>query len=329
MRIFVSHASKNEEIVLMFAEFLETISSDIEVFCTSERGSIKVGKNFIETIFDELGQSDLFIPIISQEYYESKFCMMELGVAYSYLYERYQKKGEDYIFPFSLYPIRKGQALSGTPIANIQVGEINDENDIRSFLDCLMNDKGIHIGTGVNRKLHSFKYDLDQILLKNQSIMDIAKIGTYFDDSINYRSRGDIANYSISEDGVIVNFNMNPYEENILKRPNFISMVLGFVDGLDLGRYLDFNETAKFCFVLNSFTNSLKRVFVEFKYSDGNKILDAFEFAIQYGENQIEIPLSKMRSKALGNITEICFVIHPDDIVEDEGMFIIGNIQID
>lgn len=94
--------------------------------------------------------------------------------------------------------------------------------------------------------------------------MDIAKIGTYFDDSINYRSKGDIANYSISEDGVIVNFNMNPYEENILKRPNFISMVLGFVDGLDLG-----------------------------------------------------------------NITEICFAIHPDDIVEDEGMFIIGNVQID
>ena len=91
MRIFVSHASKNEEIVLMFAEFLETISSDIEVFCTSERGSIKVGKNFIETIFDELSQSDLFIPIISQEYYESKFCMMELGVAYSCLYEKYQK----------------------------------------------------------------------------------------------------------------------------------------------------------------------------------------------------------------------------------------------
>ncbi len=82
-------------------------------------------------------------------------------------------------------------------------------------------------------------------------------------------------------------------------------MVLGFVDGLDLARYLDFNEIAKFCFVLNSFINSLKRVFVEFKYSDENKILDAFEFAIQYGENQIEIPLSKMRSKALGNITEI------------------------
>ena len=113
-----------------------------------------------------------------------------------------------------------------------------------------------------------------------------------------------------------------------MKRPNFISMVLGFVDGLNLGRYLDFDKSAKFYFVLNSFTNSLKRIFVEYKYSDENKILDTFEFAIQYGENQIEIPLSGMRSKALINITEICFVIHPDDIVEDEGMFMVSNIQI-
>lgn len=254
--------------------------------------------------------------------------MMELGVAYSYLYEKYDKKGEDYIFPFSMHPIRKGQALSGTPIANIQVGEINNEKDIRSFLDYLMNDKGIHIGAGVNRKLHSFKYDIDQIFLKHQSIMSIAKIEIYFDNTINYRSKSDIANYSISENDIIVNFNMNPYEEDILERPNFISMVLGFVDGLDLERYLDFDETSKFCFILNSFTNSLKRIFIEFKYSDGNKLLDTFEFVIHYGENYIEIPLSKMRSKALENISEICFVIHPDDIVEDEGMFIIGNIQI-
>ena len=86
MRIFISHATKNREVVLKFAEFLEAVSSNIEVFCSSESGSIKIGKNFIEIIFSELSNSDLFIPIISKEYYKSKFCMIELGVAYSYLY---------------------------------------------------------------------------------------------------------------------------------------------------------------------------------------------------------------------------------------------------
>lgn len=44
MRIFISHASKNSEAVLKFAEFLEMLNSNIEVFCSSEKGSIKVGK---------------------------------------------------------------------------------------------------------------------------------------------------------------------------------------------------------------------------------------------------------------------------------------------
>ena len=158
MRIFISHATKNSKIVLMFAEFLETVSSEIEVFCSSEDGSISIGKNFIQTIFDELNNSDLFVPIISHEYYESKFCMIELGVACSYLFNQYNKKGDEYIFPFALYPIQKGQALSGTPIANIQTGDISDEKDIHSFLEYLSSEKGVNIGTGINRKLHSFKY---------------------------------------------------------------------------------------------------------------------------------------------------------------------------
>lgn len=141
MRIFISHATKNKEIVLKFAELLESISSEIEVFCSSENGSIKVGKDFIETIFKELDASDLFVPILSREYYESRFCMIELGVAYSYLFNKFKKNEENYIFPFALYPVRKGQALSGTPMTNIQTGEINDENDIRAFLECLSSEK--------------------------------------------------------------------------------------------------------------------------------------------------------------------------------------------
>lgn len=77
-----------------------------------------------------------------------------------------------------------------------------------------------------------------------------------------------------------------------------------------------------------SFTNSLKRIYIEFKYSDNNRILETFEFAVSYGENAFCIPLEKMRSKALENISEICFVIHPDDIVEDEGMYKISGIEI-
>lgn len=328
MRIFISHASRNKEIVLKFAELLENINSDIEVFCSSENGSIKVGENFVEAIFRELDSSDIFIPVISEEYYDSKFCMIELGVACSYLYSKYKKCGEDYIFPFALYPIAKGQALSGTPIANLQTGDITDEADIRNFLEAVFSEKGLSIGSGVNRKLHAYKFENDKIMLKKQDIVEIARIGTYFDDSIEFKRKEDIASKSIDEDSIVVNFNMNPYEKVDVKRPNFISLVLKYVDMLDVSRYLDFNENAEFKFVLINFTNSLKKIFVEFKYYDNIRILETHEFPIEYGENEIRISLKEMRSKALSDISEICFVIHPDDVVEDEGMFKIKDIEI-
>lgn len=328
MRIFISHATKNREIVLKFADFLEMSSSDIEVFCSSEEGSIKVGKNFIDMIFDELNTSNLFIPIISKEYYESKFCMIELGVACSYLFSQQNKKGEDYIFPFALYPIQKGSALSGTPIANIQVGDISAERDIHSFLEYLSSEKGLKIGTGINRKLHSFKFEIDQIFLEHQNIIELAKINTFFDDSIEFKHREDIVSISVNGNSIVVNYNMNPYETSNVKRPNFISAVLRYIDGLDVNRYLDFNDSAEFQFVVTNFTNSLRRIFVEFKHSDNHSLLDTFEFAVSQGENKFSLSLERMRSKALSNISEICFVIHPDDVVEDEGMFKISEIEI-
>ncbi|MDD3417583.1 MAG: toll/interleukin-1 receptor domain-containing protein [Lachnospiraceae bacterium] len=327
MRIFISHATKNREPVLKFAELLEEVSSEIEVFCSSEDGSISIGNDFVKVIFKELSKSDLFIPIISAEYYESKFCMIELGVACSYLFNQYNQEGVDYIFPFVLYPVQKGQALSGTPIANIQAGDIRSEKDIHIFLKYLSSQKGIHIGAGVNRNIHSFIFEIDQIILKYQSIMERAKINGYFDDSIDFIHKEDIISIGKDRETIIINYNMNPYEKNV-KRPNFISVVLQYVDKIDIGRYLDINNSAEFKFVITSFTNSLNRSFVEFKYSDNNRILETFEFSVTYGKNTIKIPLDKIKSKALNNISEICFVIHPDDVVEDEGMFKISDIVI-
>ena len=328
MRIFISHATKNNEVVKKFAAFLEEVSSDIEVFHSSEKGSIEVGKNFVQVIFDELNNSDLFIPVISKEYYESRFCMIELGVAYSYLYNRFSDQGEDYIFPFALYPIQKGQALAGTPLSYIQTGALNDKEDVHSFLQYLNIKKGVNIGSGVNRKLHSFIFEIEHSILKRQNILETARIGVYFDDSIDFNNREDIASMSIAENALIINYNMNPYEKTHVKYPKFISMVLRYVDKLDICRYLSFNDQAEVSFTLTNFTNSLKRIFIEFKYSDSNRILETFKFPLENGEQVLSIPLKMMSSNALCNISEICFVIHPDDVTEEEGMFKISGIEV-
>ena len=51
MRIFISHSIKNEKIVLKLAEFLESINSEIEVFCSSEKGSTDTGRSGGVSVF--------------------------------------------------------------------------------------------------------------------------------------------------------------------------------------------------------------------------------------------------------------------------------------
>ena len=328
MRIFISHATKNKKIALKFAGLLESISSEIEVFCSSEDRSIDIGANYIKKIFDELNTCDLFVPILSKEYYASRFCMIELGVAYSYLFNRYEKEGEGYIFPFALYPITKQEALAGTPMMNIQSGDMTNIEDVKNLLDYLITRKGICVGSGVNRKLQNFNSDLEQLLLKPRNIIKMARCNTYFDDRIIYKRKEDIVNAAVSENHITINFNLNPYGEKKVKYPSFISIVLNYVDKIDFNYYLEFNHSAKFNFELISLTEAIKNISIEFKYSDNNKILETFTFPIKSGKNKLEIPLERMRSKALSQISEICFVIHPEDTVKEKGSFQISNIEI-
>ena len=328
MKIFISHASANEEVILQFASLLESVSSDISVFCSSQEGSVRVGQNFVEVILKELSDSDLFIPVISKEYYDSRFCMIELGIANAYLFDTYRKSLEDYIYPFVLFPVKKSGALSGTPISHLQAGELNNQDSLRNFLDSLVEDKGIRMGANVNRKINSFVFNIDHILLRKYDILHGARPGAYFDDSIYFRERNDVAQCSASAEGITVNFNMNPYERNDARWPNFVSLALCYTDSIDLGRYLDFNIDATFDFKLTSFTNSIKRIVVEFKQVDGNRIIESFIKEVQYGENRISIPLCSMKSNALSHVSEICFVVHPEDVVEAEGMFKISEMRV-
>lgn len=254
--------------------------------------------------------------------------MVELGIACSYLFEKYRKSGESYIYPFALFPVRKSYALSGTPIANLQAGDLNSKGDIKDFLDVLSEHNNIHFRANVNTKIDSFVFAIDQVLLQGHDILGEARVGVYFDNSIYYREAKDIIQCSLSNGNITVNFNMNPYEIQNVKWPNFVSLALRYIDTINLARYLDFNPMSSLNFTLTSFTNSIRKIIIEFKYADGNNILDKFEKEIVYGENNVTIPISKMKSEALSYISEICFVLHPEDVTEAEGMFKISNLHI-
>ncbi|WP_320033629.1 toll/interleukin-1 receptor domain-containing protein [Halarcobacter sp.] len=83
-KVFISHASKDSDIVEEMIEILESIGLDShQIFCTSFEGyGIELGENFLDSIKDELSSDSLVIFILSKSFYESPVCLCEMGATW-------------------------------------------------------------------------------------------------------------------------------------------------------------------------------------------------------------------------------------------------------
>ncbi len=85
-RIFISHSSKDKQIVKRFTDQILTLSLGIaqsEIFCTSIEGmGIKSGQVFRERIKKELEEAEIVIQMISKDYKMSEVCLNEMGAAW-------------------------------------------------------------------------------------------------------------------------------------------------------------------------------------------------------------------------------------------------------
>ncbi len=320
MKIFISHSTKDRDIVARLSSFLESLSDNIEVFCSSDSGAIPTGNDFIQTITTELETGDAFLPLISDHYFKSKFCMIELGFAYSKLHELDSKERPKYIYPFCIPPLGSN-ALQGTPLGNIETAQIDDANGFRSILE---NNQDFQ--SGRNKRIHSFVEGIRALLLARKDFFAEANVDVFCSENVDFKDKYDFVSFSRMESETTFNFNLDPYETGGA-RPNFISLVYSFIDQIDFAQVLSLNENSSIEFEIQSFTNSLSKIDVEFKFSDNNRILKTFHFPVHYGRNKFSVALAEMRSNALKQISEICFVIHPGDTVENEGMIKINNLR--
>jgi len=91
-RIFISHSSEEKALADAFVDLLVlglNINSN-EIFCTSLEGlGIPTGENFIEFIREQLEESEIVISLLSQNYYDSAFCLCELGASWVLSGEHY------------------------------------------------------------------------------------------------------------------------------------------------------------------------------------------------------------------------------------------------
>ncbi|MDQ4620978.1 toll/interleukin-1 receptor domain-containing protein, partial [Vibrio cholerae] len=83
-KIFISHASKDIEVVEEIIELLEAIGVESnQIFCTSFEGyGIELGENFLDAIKNELSSDSMVLFVLSDNFYASPVCMCEMGAAW-------------------------------------------------------------------------------------------------------------------------------------------------------------------------------------------------------------------------------------------------------
>ena len=84
-KIFISHAKKDKEIIEELIDLLESIGvNSTQIFCSSFEGyGIPLGDNFLDKIKQELSSEVLVIFVITNNFYESKVCLCEMGAAWA------------------------------------------------------------------------------------------------------------------------------------------------------------------------------------------------------------------------------------------------------
>jgi len=84
-KVFISHSNKDKEVVTSFIQILEVIGIKPEhIFCTSLEGyGTGLGNNFIEEIEARLDEDVLVFFMLSDNFYKSPMCLIEMGAAWA------------------------------------------------------------------------------------------------------------------------------------------------------------------------------------------------------------------------------------------------------
>lgn len=91
-----------------------------EIFCTSLRGSLPTGKNFIDQIKKNVTDCVAVIFLISKSYMDSPFCLAELGAAWVL---------NQTIFPLLVDPLTYND-IEGTPLLGTQCLKLFNQQDL-------------------------------------------------------------------------------------------------------------------------------------------------------------------------------------------------------
>lgn len=319
MTLFISHSSKDAELVKLFCELLVDkfrIDED-DIFCTSMTNSLKVGKDFISSIRDNLQSRDVAIFFITENYKNSIFCLMEMGAAWAF---------KDNIIPIVIPPMGF-DFFKDTPLKTIQAMRLNSSSDIMNNLygDILCNAPGYkrlsaeresllreHVDEFV-KKVNDYTRKTFAFDIEEQKLIPIVQNGD--NDAMLINKSGD--EYIVECD-----FNTNKFYPIM---SSFMSCVMLFQP---YRNWTSCGSGVKVEFEICSENESVENIMLEIKA--GNQKMKVFEkkFAITstYNKYSIRLDEAQISENDLKEIAEICFVIKPNYVSSAKGKMKIRKI---
>ncbi len=159
-QIFVSHTSKDKVLVDKFVDLLTNgcaVDPNV-ILCTSLEGKgIPAGTpSFIDYLQKEIQKPKLVILVLSENFFESHFCLCELGAVWGMGLPN---------FPLVVPPLKKSE-LKAT-LAVTQAGIITDESYLDELRDLIKSTIGCEVPTSTwTIKRDSFLEELPDLLAK-------------------------------------------------------------------------------------------------------------------------------------------------------------------
>lgn len=177
-KIFISHSSKNKDLVELLVEFFQLgmgINRD-DIFCTSLEGNLPSGEAFIPNIKRGMENGEAVIFLITEEFLNSQFCLAEMGAAWA-LGKR-------------IYPLLTVQAekLNRTPLLGVQMRFLNSADELSTIYDEFC-DSGLVMKRRTAefyRRLPKFIEDVNQIV-KGDRLLEMDSSGYFCTEIIKVR----------------------------------------------------------------------------------------------------------------------------------------------
>lgn len=309
----------------MLARFLESLDPNIKTFCTSLKSELKAGDNFIHQIAAGLKDSEIFLPIISEEYLNSKFCLMELGAAWI-KFSDMKKDAMKYILPAVLYPVSVA-ALLDTPLHDLQTVELASEEGVLSLANSVLHICNLPAATHeYHEKVSVFFNELNELLFITNS-GNLLRRARIFSCSESGNPDSGILHSDCDNNVFSIEYSFVP--TTLFNSPKFISMVLQFIRKLNLNSVAHAVEkNTCFGFTVDNSSCSIKNISIEFKFGEYNRILDTRSFSVDQGINHYKVNFCTFNQDGWNEVSEICFVLRPTDAVKAAGVLSITNIHI-